>query len=50
MVKFAKSIPLPQENDAALKTGIEFINDTARPVAAVPLEETVKQINSTTQL
>ncbi len=50
MVKFAKSIPLPQENDAALKTGIEFINETARPVAAVPLEETVKQINSTTQL
>ena len=49
MVKFAKSIPLPQENDAALKTGIEFINETARPVAAVPLEETVKQINSTTQ-
>ena len=49
MVKFAKSIPLPQENDAALKTGIEFINETARPVAEVPLEETMKQINHTTQ-
>lgn len=49
MVKFAKSIPLPQENETALKTGIDFVNQTAKPLAENHQGETLRQINNTTQ-
>jgi len=39
MVKFAKRIPLPQDNENALNSGIEFIRETTIPVNEKPRTE-----------
>ncbi|MEI8007336.1 MAG: hypothetical protein WCI48_14115 [Bacteroidota bacterium] len=49
MVKFAKMVPLPQDNETALNAGIEFVNQTVRPVAEIPRAETVNRINQVPQ-
>jgi len=49
MVKFAKMVPLPQDNETALNAGIEFVNQTVRPVAEVPQAEAVNRINQESQ-
>ena len=46
MVKFAKFTPLPQDNENALNAGVEFVNQTIKPLASEPQVETM---NRTTQ-
>ena len=49
MVKFAKMVPLPQDNETALNAGIEFVNQTVKPVAEMPKAEAVNRINQESQ-
>ncbi len=41
MVKFAKSIPLPAENEQSLNDGIEFVYETTGSAKTAPPEETL---------
>ena len=49
MVKFAKAIPVPQENENALNSGIEFINETTRPVFEKPRAEESNELGKQSQ-
>ena len=50
MVKFAKAIPVPQENENSLNGGIEFIRETTRPLTEKTRTEEVSQNNQQPQL
>jgi hypothetical protein len=50
MVKFAKMVPLPQDNETALNAGIEFVNQTVRPAAEMHRAEGVNSKNQEPQL
>lgn len=49
MVKFAKMVPLPQDNETALNAGIDFVNQTVRPLTEIPQIDTVNRINQEPQ-
>lgn len=49
MVKFAKSLPGPQENENALNKGIEIVNQTVRPVVERNQDGAVSQISQKPQ-
>jgi len=49
MVKFAKLIPLPQDNENALVAGIEFVNRTMRSVAGKFQVETMNDKSQQSQ-
>ena len=49
MVKFAKALPLPQENENALTAGVEFINGTSRPSVEKPASDEPSGINKQSQ-
>ncbi len=49
MVKFAKALPGPQENENALNTGIEIVNLSVRTVALQHHDNTTNQINQKPQ-
>ena len=49
MVKFAKLIPLPHDNENSLNAGIEFVNQTMRPMVEKPKVETINHINMASQ-
>ena len=49
MVKFAKLIPLPQDNENALTEGIDFVHQTMRPVVETPQVETMNKLSQQSQ-